>query len=250
MLAAFLFGLIGSLGHCVGMCVGIMLLLGGRERSAVSQMTLQLGRISSYALLGLLAGTLGAALGTSTMQGEHAHHHAGMTMPQSSSLNAALLPAQGVLALLVAIMAGYMALAMLGRVPSPELALAGLTKRWGRAARWLTASTDPAARRGPALSFVSGLLWGFLPCGMVLAALLTAAASLSPLGGLLTMLAFGLGTCPALLTSGWLARRPGLSWPRPLAATLLALFGAQMLFRGLASWGVVEHLLLGGLMLW
>lgn len=249
MLVAFIFGMLGSLGHCVGMCVGVMLLLGGRERSATTQLCLQLGRVTSYALLGMLAGMLGAGLNTTTTAGSHAHHH-GTAAGQSGQLDTLLLPAQGILALLIAIVAGYMALAMLGRLPSPELALSGLTRRWGRTARWLNASSGPASQRGPVHTFMAGMLWGLLPCGMVLAALLTAAASLSPWTGALTMLAFGLGTCPALLTSGWLARRAALSIARPLAAGMVALLAIQMLLRGLASWGLVEHLYLGSVMVW
>ncbi|MDH3533430.1 MAG: sulfite exporter TauE/SafE family protein, partial [Gammaproteobacteria bacterium] len=47
-----------------------------------------------------------------------------------------------------------------------------------------------------------GLLWGWLPCGLIYSVLLLAATSSRPADGALVMLAFGLGTMPAMLASG------------------------------------------------
>jgi hypothetical protein len=104
-------------------------------------------------------------------------------------------------------------------------------------------------------TYLSGIFWGLLPCGMVLAALLLAAAAGSPRGGALTMLAFGLGTLPLGLGLTWgVGRlRPPARWVmrlRPLAAALVLLFGAQMALRGLAAWGWVSHAQVGTLPLW
>lgn len=243
MLAAFLLGLMGSLGHCAGMCTGVMLLLGGRRApGGAAWLALHVGRISSYALLGGAAGGLGgAAVGASA---GHAHGHA-------AAAGAPFLgAAQGGLALLMAALAGYMALALLGRAPAPEVALAGLTRRWGQRMR-RTSVRLARSQPGPLALYGAGVLWGMLPCGLVLTALVLAAATLSAWGGALAMLAFGLGTWPALLAAGWLAGRVGpASWPRYAAAALVALFGAQMAFRGLAAWGWVEHLHLGRVMVW
>jgi hypothetical protein len=98
-----------------------------------------------------------------------------------------------------------------------------------------------------------GMLWGLLPCGLVLTALLAAAVAGSPGQGALTMLAFGLGTWPALLGMGWVAQHGlprAIPWPRQAAALIVLLFGTQMLLRGLATWGWVNHLRVGGVMLW
>jgi sulfite exporter TauE/SafE len=236
MLAAFLLGLLGSLGHCVGMCGPITLLLGRGRALAGPQLALaHLGRITTYALLGAGVGLLGLAA-----RGPHGGHAHGVVAPAGLTL------AQGGLALLVAAAALYQALALLGRAPSPELLLAGLTRRWGRAMR-------RSGGEGPLRHYAAGLLWGLLPCGLVLTALLTALVAGSPGGGALAMLAFGAGTWPALLGAGWLARRATagpLGWPRQLAALVVLLFGAQMGARGLAAWSLVDHLYLGSLMLW
>lgn len=49
-----------------------------------------------------------------------------------------------------------------------------------------------------------GALWGWLPCGMVYSVLLTAAMAGSAPGGAAVMLAFGMGTLPALMALGLL----------------------------------------------
>jgi len=56
--------------------------------------------------------------------------------------------------------------------------------------------------RGVAQALPLGMLWGWLPCGLVYSALTTALASGSALEGGLAMLAFGLGTLPNLLLAG------------------------------------------------
>ena len=61
----------------------------------------------------------------------------------------------------------------------------------------------------------AGLLWGWLPCGMVYSVLVTAMLSGSAASGAAVMLAFGLGTLPAMLAlglagtglRGWLQQR-------------------------------------------
>ena len=249
MLLAFLLGLMGSLGHCVGMCGSIALLLSRRGIASGWRLGLvHLGRITTYGLLGLVAGSLGQAVR--------------LAFPGLRQL-------QGALALGVAGVAVYLALALLGRVPSPELLLAGLTRHWGHAMRRMTEGSKQKAvsslpsgdRRLPTVychlpagtAVTVGMLWGLLPCGLVLTALLAAAVAGSPGSGALTMLAFGLGTWPALLGVGWVAQRGfprAIPWPRQAAALIVLLFGTQMLLRGLATWGWVNHLRVEGVMLW
>ena len=287
MFAALLLGLIGSLTHCAGMCSGVMLLLGrGRPLTGWRQLVLHAGRLTTYAGLGAAAGALGYTVGAAT--GLHHHHAAG---PQDATGPA--LPGVafwgGALALLSAAAAVYMALAMLGRVPSPDLLLTRLTRWWGRAARGVMTSPTktwkslsgieasagfPGSQEQPAKAstptgflftgrylmpvaktYLLGLFWGVLPCGLVLSALLLAAAAGSVVGAGLTMLAFGLGTAPLGLGIGWAGRqvKPGPQWTarlRPAAAIIVLLFGLQMTLRGLAAWGWVAHGGIGALPLW
>lgn len=239
---AFLLGLMGGLSHCVGMCSGVTLLI---SRRGGNLFLAHVGRIITYSLLGLGAGAVGhVALGHASSG--HTDHATNMVFP-------GLALVQGGLALAVAALAGYLALALIGRAPSPEVYLTGLTRYWGRAWRKVHSVWRPDSScyaLCPLLyALLLGLLWGLLPCPLVLTALLTAAATGTPGSGALTMLAFGLGTWPALLAVGAFGRMR-LHWPRQAAALVVTLFGIQMALRGLAAWGWVSHLQLGSIMLW
>ncbi len=234
LLVAFLLGIVGSLSHCVGMCGGVLLLIQPRGEPAARfsgwrMLPAHLGRITTYMLLGFSIGLAGDALA--------------LALPDLQKL-------QGWVSFLAALLAGYFALSLLGLAPSLERLLTRATARWGKAMKDLRAH-----RQTLGFSFVAGTLWGLLPCGLVLTALLPAAASGSPLSGALTMLAFGLGTWPALLGLDWLTRRGRLAdtrrlWLRQASALVIALFGTQMALRGLAAWGWIGHFHVGKLMLW
>jgi sulfite exporter TauE/SafE len=68
------------------------------------------------------------------------------------------------------------------------------------------------------------------------------------------MLAFGMGTLPVGLLVGVAGARLRMArWGkpvRPLAATVMAVFGLQLALRGLAAWDWIEHMQLGSVMLW
>ena len=98
----------------------------------------------------------------------------------------------------------------------------------------LSRSLLPARRARQA--FPLGMVWGWLPCGLVYSALASALSSGSVGQGALLMLAFGLGTLPNLLLAGMLLARLNQFVRRPavrLASGLLVLgFGAH----GLVTW--------------
>ena len=241
MIAAITLGLMGSLGHCVGMCSAVILMLNrgnNYQRSRLAWVFAHGGRITIYALLGALAATLGGAVIPSV---DHADHAVASPL---ESIPFALL--QGTIALIAGALALYFALALIGWAPSPEIYLSALTKRWGKAmsrARGRKVTTIGA--------FGTGMIWGLLPCGLVLTALLAAAVAPSPAEGAFRMVAFGLATLPALLGVRWIARQQiRRTWPRYVAALLMVGFGLQFALRGLAAWGWIEHQMLGGVILW
>ncbi|MBV6401745.1 MAG: hypothetical protein CNIPEHKO_02048 [Anaerolineales bacterium] len=221
MLASLLLGLLGSLGHCVGMCSAVVILF---DRQPVFQNKFawalaHAGRITTYSVLGLIFGAFGQALWS-------------------------LDKLQAALSILFALVAFYMAAAFIGLTPSPELLFSSLTQRWGRAIRAFQSASLPT-------SYLLGLLWGLLPCGLVLTALVTAIASKSAVFGALNMLVFGIATVPSLFAVKWLANKThSRIWSRGLAAFVMMLFGFQFAMRGFAAVGWIDHLMIGEIMLW
>lgn len=223
MLASFLLGLLGSLGHCVGMCSAVIVILDRQstfQGNNLSWILAHAGRLTTYTLLGLTFGLLGETL----------------------SLFSTDLPRlQGLLSILFAILAFYMAFAFIGITQSPELLLSNLVSKWGQTMRGL---------RSPA-PFLAGTLWGLLPCGLVLTALIPAVTSGSAFQGALNMIVFGAATMPSLFAVKWLAQKTvSRTWSRSLASLVMMVFGFQFAMRGFASLGMVGHFLLGGVMLW
>jgi sulfite exporter TauE/SafE len=212
LLAAFLVGLLGST-HCLGMCGGIVsaLTLGLRDDLRRSPWTLgpyllayNAGRISSYVIAGVIAGAVGAgAFGV---------------LPSSSARWAVKLVTGGFMIALGLYLAGWW----------PGLQI---LEKWGGV---LWRRIEPLGRRllpvdHPLKALSFGLVWGWLPCGMVYAMLAWALVTGSATQGAVLMLAFGLGTLPMLLTIGaaaeWLkdfVRDPRV---RRAAGALVLLFG-------------------------
>jgi sulfite exporter TauE/SafE len=198
LLAAGAMALFGS-GHCVAMCGGISCALsaglpesvrGSPLRMLPFVLAYNLGRLMSYVLAGALVGTLGTAAGD-------------------------LLPPVWAQGLGIAVSISFIiALGLyLGDWWRGLTTLERLGSRLWRHLEPLGRGLLPVTRRRKA--FAVGLLWGWLPCGLVYAALALALVSGGAIEGALTMLAFGLGTLPALISLGfagrWLAalRRSG-----------------------------------------
>lgn len=216
-LAAFLVGLLGG-GHCVGMCGGIvgavsMTLPGTRPRLPFL-LAYNLGRVGSYSLAGLLAGAVGA----SSFFLEH-------VLPVEKILYA--------LANLMLVMLGLYLANLWHGVVALEKIGAGLWKL-----------IQPYSKGFiPVTSFwqavIVGALWGWLPCGLVYSVLVAALATGQPVHGALLMLAFGLGTLPALLAMGMAAIKLKTFlqtlWVRRLSGLLIIAFGLSGLLRLLSA---------------
>ena len=185
-LALFLVGLLGG-GHCIGMCGGIVgaLSMGGGARFSL-HLAYNTGRIASYCAAGALAGLLGGGL------------------EAAGQLLSGQLPLRAGLSLVANVMLILLGLYLLG---------ATRTLLWvERAGQGAWRRIQPLTRRflpvrNSAQAFPLGVLWGWLPCGLVYSALVTALTSASSWRGAGLMLAFGLGTLPTLLLAGFLATR-------------------------------------------
>ncbi|MBL8458938.1 sulfite exporter TauE/SafE family protein [Zoogloea sp.] len=188
-LAVFLIGLLGGT-HCVGMCGGIVSALtvntvrlpGESRREWPLHLAYNIGRISSYTLAGAAMGAIGTV---------------GMLFND-------ILPIQ--LGLYVA--ANLMLIALGLYLTGFTRALSGVeqlgSRLWSRI-QPLTRRFLPA--RSVAQALPLGLLWGFLPCGLVYSVLATALVTGAAERGAMLMLAFGLGTLPNLLLAGLLLKR-------------------------------------------
>lgn len=216
--ALFLVGLLGGT-HCVGMCGGIVgaLSMGGGARWRL-HLAYNGGRILSYALAGALAGALGAA-----------------SLGLAGQATARLV--LYVFANLMLIALGLYLLGITGVLAVTEKAGQQLWRR----IQPLTRRFLPA--RTVAQAFPLGLLWGWLPCGLVYSALANALSAGSAWHGAGLMLAFGLGTLPNLLLAGIVLARFNQfvkkAWVRRISGILVLGFGVYGLFG-------VRHLLLAG----
>ena len=183
LLTLFLLGFFGG-GHCVGMCGGLssafaLQLPPGLNRAGLIVL-LNLGRISSYVFIGLLVGAIGQI---------------GISLDQTRWLqNGLYLSANLLLLFLGLYLAGISSLAT--RIESIGRPV------WKRLNpllnRLLPIQSVPPC-------FGVGMLWGWLPCGLVYSASLYALGSGNALEGGLYMLAFALGTLPNLLAMGLFA---------------------------------------------
>lgn len=222
LLSALLVGFFGGV-HCVGMCGGIVgaLTFGlpehVRDRPVGAwpfHIAYNLGRVSSYTLAGALAGGLGAGL------------------LQLTELRQAQLLLQVLAALFMVALGLY-----LGGWWSGLRYVERMGGTVWRRIEPLGRGLLPVAT--PVRAFVLGLLWGWLPCGLVYSVLIWALSAGSALQGAQLMFAFGLGTLPNLLMMGALAAKLGSfvrqPWPRRVAGGLVLVFAAVQLMRAISG---------------
>ena len=211
LVAALLMGFFGS-PHCLGMCGGLVTAFGlsmkevspAKRRALVA--TYHFGRLTSYAFLGLLAGLIGTTVLQPLMQGN--------SMPR----------------ILLGLVLVFVGVTMLGAPFLKNLERFGM--RFWQYLSPIRQKVFPLNTFPRALS--AGLLWGFLPCGLVYGALLIAVVAHNPLSGAALMFVFGLGTVPMLVatheTVGWLRDKIGRFRLRQLNGAIMVLSGLAVVF--------------------
>ena len=181
---AFLLGLFSTV-HCIAMCGSVIgaltLSLPSEIRENQAKMfpyvfNYNLGRLLSYGTAGAIVGLLSSPL--------------------------AAFNGHMVLRYLSVIVMIAMGLYLAGWFPK----FAYMERMGAPIWRWL----QPIGRkllpvRKLSQAFLLGIVWGWLPCGLVYAALAVAATAGDPVQASLVMLAFGAGTLPAVMGAGLFA---------------------------------------------
>lgn len=207
---AFVVGLVGA-GHCVGMCGGIAsaVALNGQQQQFQITFLYNLGRLTSYMVIGALCG--GAVASSLTL----------------FDFSQALLILRVVTALFMIVLGLYLAQWWMGLTRLERLGQI----LWKRIAP-IAAKLLPLRSKWYALPV--GMLWGWVPCGMVYSMVSWAAISGSAVGGSLIMACFGLGTMPAMLLvgtgSGKLASFTRSAMIRRVIGLCLMAYGIYALF--------------------
>ncbi len=203
--AAFMLGLLGG-AHCITMCGGLASALGMQTaRSAGGPLPLiicyNLGRLISYSLAGLILGL------------------AGLWLSQQVLGLQVLRTLAGIMLILMGCYLGQWFNGLM------------FTEKLGQ---WLWRYISPLGKnflpvRNARSALMVGLVWGWLPCGLVYSALVYASMQAHPAGSALTMLAFGAGTLPAMLLTGFFAQQLKAliqrSWVRQVSGVAMILFG-------------------------
>ncbi|HED09872.1 MAG TPA: sulfite exporter TauE/SafE family protein [Caldithrix abyssi] len=205
MLTALVLGTLGSL-HCVGMCGPIVLALPQNKTQTpaqfiISRLTYNSGRLFSYALMGLIFGSIGHLISLAGFQS------------------------------LLSIALGVIVIATLFFPLDPLLAVVNQSTVWKK-----TIGALFRKKSYPAL-WAIGFFNGYLPCGLVYTALAGAAASGDGLYGAGFMVVFGLGTIPALMIVAFAGKRLTLQrrqWIRKALPAAAFVLGVLLILRGLS----------------
>jgi len=224
LLTLFIIGFLGGFGHCIGMCGGIVLTYTMKieENDPLANPTwwqtvkphliYNLGRLTTYTVLGQIFGIIGSTIG----------------------LILAIRDFQGLLQIFAGLIMIVLGIELAGWMPnlsSDSFPGVSIFKK-------LTVSLFNHVNRKNI--FMLGLVLGLLPCGLVYAAGAKAAATQSMIGGMLTMLFFGLGTLPAMVISGLTAHLVSNRLRRRLykiAALLVMVMGVLAILRGFDGLG-------------
>ncbi|MCY7293869.1 sulfite exporter TauE/SafE family protein [Alteromonas sp. a30] len=214
-ISAFLIGIAGSV-HCIAMCggvtAGLSLAIPKGKQQLPFIFAYNLGRITSYSIAGGLAGALSSILSHQLQDG-------------IAWLN---------------LLSGLFLLLMAAYIGNWWPILSQLERIGG--VLWRRIS--PLSKRfmpfkHPLYALPYGLIWGWLPCGLVYSSLTWSLASGNATNGALSMFFFGLGTLPSMILAAYSATQVThlLKKPRTkqLIALILALFGILNISQSLAN---------------
>lgn len=206
---------LGSLGHCIGMCGGIVVAYSSTKidqetsylQQTFSHLAYNFGRVTTYTILGGIFGFIGQVI--------------------------AFTPTtKGILFVITGILMILAGLSLIGNIKFLNSAEWSVSKY-----TWYQKSFRKLMSNQSYISFyLLGLLNGIIPCGLVYSFAIFAASTADPLAGALVMATFGLATIPALFFLGFITKflqKGSLrSTMMKLAALLVILYGGITLFKG------------------
>ncbi len=222
LISAWLAGVLGG-AHCLAMCGGFLAAFSAAGKPAgmpvlparalaLRQLPYNLGRITTYAVLGGAFGAVGGA----------------------AVVAADWLPLQRALF----VVANVFLLALAAAIAWKTDAFSALQRAGVALFRRMAPVVGAlAARDGIPARYLLGMVWGLVPCGLIYGVLPIALFAGGALEGAAVMLAFGLGTLPNLVAAGWFVAR-ARTWldgrvARYATAILLAAFAAVGIWRAL-----------------
>jgi len=206
---------LGSFGHCIGMCGGIVLAYStikiepasSKVSKTVAHLLYNFGRVLTYTILGAIFGAIG---GVATF---------------SNTANGTLLIIAGI----VMIFAG---LSLMGKIKFLTIIEHSISS-----SNFYKKSFQKILHSKSNMSFfVLGMLNGLLPCGFVYFFAITAASTASPFYGALVMFVFGVSTIPAMFSLGFLSSLASATSFRnmmmSLSSVAVILYGLFTLYNG------------------
>lgn len=206
---------LGSVGHCIGMCGGIVVAYSSNKidktsswgKQTIFHLAYNFGRVTTYTILGAMFGLLGRAI--------------------------AFTPTtKGVLFVLTGILMILAGLSLVGNLKFLNSAELSISKNawYQNSFRKLISSKSLQS------FFLLGMLNGIIPCGLVYSFAIFAASTASPLWGAIVMATFGLATIPALFFLGsitkFLQKGSLRGTMMKLAAMLVVFYGFYTLYKG------------------
>jgi len=206
---------LGSFGHCIGMCGGIVIAYSSAKidnksseiAQAIAHLIYSLGRITTYMFLGAIFGAIGGVISFSG----------------------------GAIATLTIIAGVFMVLAGLSLVGKLKF-LTKLEHSFSSSSWYREVFRKTIQSKSLASFYILGLLNGLLPCGLVYFFAVTAASTGSAFWGAIVMLIFGLSTVPTLFTlgffSGIFAKSSFRKTMMSLASIVVIIYGLFTIYRG------------------
>lgn len=206
---------LGSVGHCIGMCGGIVVAYTSSKvdpqssyiTQTASHLAYNFGRVTTYVILGAIFGAIGQVI--------------------------AFTPTtKGVLFILTGILMILAGLSLVGNIKFLNSAEWSVSKY----AWYQNSFKKLISSKSYGSFYLLGMLNGIIPCGLVYSFAIFAASTASPWGGALVMATFGLATIPALFFLGFITKFLQKGNLRgvmmKLAALLVIVYGVFTLYKG------------------